>query len=315
MNLNRSVSRFSEVSQYLSPRLSKTLDLLKDEHKEKIEEIRLRLNKPLSVTLPNGNKFIKENGNLSQGFEGCLIASFDDIRDTIHSLCNMSIYSHQNQIKNGYITLRGGHRAGICGTAVVDEKAITNIRDISSVNIRIAREIIGSSNQIYNALFKDNQTEGCLIASPPCGGKTTLLRDLARSISLSGKRIAVVDERGELGAAFEGVQQNDLGPLTDLLDGYPKAAGIKYAVRSLSPDVIICDEIGDEDDLEAVLEGMKLGVPFILTAHAREINDLRGRKSILTMLSCGAIKNLVLLNGPENPGSIKRIYKVGELID
>ncbi len=312
MNLNSGVSRYNEVTQYLSPRLSKTLGLIKDLYKSQIEEIRLRVNKNLSVTLPTGSKFVSLNGDLLENEQKGVKVSLDDINESLGYICNMSIYSHQNQIKKGYITVKGGHRAGVCGTAVLENEKIQNIRDITSINLRIAREIIGCSEEIYNSIFIDS-LDGCLIISPPCGGKTTILRDLARTISNNGKKVAIVDERGEIGASYQGIIQNDIGQLTDLLDGYPKNLGIIYAIRSLNPDVIICDEVGDENDVLSIAEGLKTGVPIIMSAHSKCIEDLKNRNAIMNIIKMGAIKNIVLLNGANEPGKIKKIQRVGDL--
>lgn len=312
MNLNSSGARFNEVAQYLSPRLSLAVGLIKDIYKSQIEEIRLRVNKNLSVTLPGGSKFVNLNGDLIENVDNSLLVSSDDINESLGYICNMSIYAHQNQIKKGYITVKGGHRAGICGTAVLENEIIQNIRDITSINLRVAREIIGCSEEIYKSLFV-NSIDGCLIISPPCGGKTTILRDLARTISNNGKKVAIVDERGEIGASYQGIIQNDIGQLSDLLDGYPKNLGIIYAIRSLNPDVIICDEVGDENDVLAIAEGLKTGVPIIMSAHSKCIEDLKNRIAIMHIINIGAIKNIVLLNGADQPGRIKKIVRVGEI--
>lgn len=315
MLVNNAVGPFDEVLQYLSESLSDSLVLIEDTYKKRIEEIRLRINNVLTVTLPEGSRFVDKSGTLSSSSDKAVIVTRRALEDSFKYLCNLSVYSFQNQIKNGFITIKGGHRAGVCGTAVIENGKISTIRDITSINLRIAREIKGCSQNIYDSLFKNKIIEGCLIISPPGGGKTTILRDLTRQLSENGKKIAAIDERGELGAVYDGLLQKDLGPLCDVLDGYPKYIGIIQAVRTLSPDAIVCDEIGDEEEANAVFECMKCGVPVILTAHASTINDIRIRAPIYEMLSKNAIKYIVMLNGPENPGTIKRIYKAGEIND
>lgn len=205
-----------------------------------LEEIRLRVNKPIILKF---NQFEKV-------FEYQVTP--EDILETLRIICENSIYSYQNQICNGYITIKGGHRVGITGNVVIDNNKVVNINYISSLNFRVAKQIIGCSNKIIKYVIdnENNNIYNTLIVSSPGAGKTTILRDLLRKISTGieqikfrGLTVGLVDERGEVAAMYKGIAQNDVGIRTDVLDNIPKAVGMKMLIRSMSPNVISADEI------------------------------------------------------------------------
>lgn len=282
--------------------------------KARVQEIRLRTGKPVMLSLPEGSAFVTQSG--SAAFikrSEILCAQRENIDEAFRLICDCSVHSHQREIKNGFVTLRGGHRAGICGTAVTEGDTISNIRDITSINLRVARDMAGAADAAANALICGGNITGSLIFGPPGCGKTTVLRDLARQLSTgtrTGKhyRVAVIDERGEIAATFQGQPQNDLGPCCDVLDGYPKGEGIMQAVRCLSPDVIICDEIGGEDDEKAVEMSLNAGVTVIASAHAGSFGELLARPQTARLIASGAFKKAVRLEGRENPGAVAGVY-------
>ncbi len=284
------------------------------EIKARAQEIRLRAGRPVMLSLPDGPVFITQSGAPAFNLRaGLLIAEKGNIDEAFRLICDCSVHSHQREIRNGFITLRGGHRAGICGTAVTQDDEVSNIRDISSINLRIARDISGAADKTVSALYKNGQLSGALIFGPPGCGKTTVLRDLARQLSSGGHslrmlRVAVIDERGEIAATFQGQPQNDLGPCCDVLDGYPKGEGIMQAVRCLSPDVVICDEIGGEDDEKAVELSLNAGVTVIASAHAGSFSELAARPQTARLIACGAFKMAVGLSGREHPGEVAGVY-------
>ena len=240
-----------------------------------------------------------------------LIVTPKDVSDTFQSICGYSVYSHQNEIKHGFLTMQGGHRAGLCGTAVYQNGTLSNIRDVSSINIRIARQISGAADKLLEMMNGD--FGGLLLCGAPSCGKTTILRDLSRQLSNTYmKKVAVVDERGELAGTCSGVYQNDLGQ-SDILDGYSKGEGILQAVRCLSPEIIICDEAGTTDDVRAIEQGLNAGVSMIASIHASTRAELLGRVQGRRLLQSGAFEHVAFLKGREQPGEIREYIETEAL--
>ncbi|MFU0833308.1 MAG: AAA domain-containing protein [Oscillospiraceae bacterium] len=311
--------RFDTAAKWICERIHRALMNLPVDVKKHTQEIRLRINQPVCISCAEGTYFLGTNGELTcRPTNGSLVAEPKDMEDSFRNLCSYSIYSHENEIKNGYITLSGGHRAGLCGTAVIQSSTICSIRNISSINLRISREIPGAADELLNQLGK-SLNEGLLLAGAPSSGKTTILRDIARQMSsgLRGnlKKVSVIDERGEIAGTYMGIPQNDLGCCCDVLDGYPKAEGILLAVRTLSPQIVICDEIGSASEVNAVEEGLNTGVTMIASIHAGSIDELMRRKQAQKLLRTGAFGNVAVLDATHGPGQIAGIYKAGDLVD
>ncbi|MCI8444240.1 MAG: stage III sporulation protein AA [Clostridia bacterium] len=216
---------------------------------ENLQEIRIRCNRPIILKLRQVDIVIEYE------------VSQTEIGQTLERLCNNSIYAYKNQICEGFLTVKGGHRVGITGTAVVENEKVINLKYVTSLNFRIAREVLNCSNQILNQIIdqKNNTIYTTLMVSPPGKGKTTILRDAIRRISdgipeidFKGKVCGVVDERGEIAAMYQGVPQNDVGMRTDVIENISKAKGMKMLIRSMAPEIIACDEIGSKEDVEAI---------------------------------------------------------------
>ena len=203
-----------------------------------------------------------------------------DIAECFLELCRNSVHSFAREISEGYITLPGGHRVGFCGTAVGQGGKLSTIKDISSLNIRFAREVRGCAGELCSRAFRDGLCS-LVVCGKPLSGKTTILRDMARILG-DTHRVAVVDTRGEISGVYEGVPALDIGENTDVLNGYSRADGIMCALRSLSPEVIICDEIGG--DAEEIRQCMNCGVKLVVSAHAGSIPELMSRPALQGLL-------------------------------
>lgn len=301
---------FEEAVSRLYPPLRGALMNLPAKVKAGATEVRLRLGGPVSLTVGGRPVFVsKDGGVLYNADKSCLTACAEAIYESIRALCDYSVHSHQRAIAAGYIPLPGGHRAGIAGTAVTDGGEISNVRDISSINLRIARVVPGCAAEIAKSFMTGSGS--IVLAGPPGSGKTTMLRETVRLLSSGAMGayhlISVVDERCEIGGSLSGAPQFDLGCCTDLLSGYPKAAGVLTSLRVLSPEIIALDEIGDAAECAAISEGLNSGVRFIVSLHAGTKEELNRRPVAKALLDTGAFERIFLLSGAKSPGSIKEV--------
>lgn len=248
------------------------------------------------------------------------IVTKEDIEETFQLICRYSVHSFIDDIKKGFITLRGGHRIGIVGKAIIENGQVKNIKHISSLNIRISREIKGCSKKVLPYVIKNkNQINNTIIISPPQCGKTTLLRDIVRNISngnksygFDGVKVALIDERNEIGGSYLGVAQLDVGIRTDILETCPKDLGIMMVLRSMSPDVIVTDEIGDEREIKALYTALNGGVSLITTVHGDSIEDVKNRRELKDLLEGDLFKRVVILSSKNGPGTVEKIYDIQE---
>ena len=263
---------------------------------QNIEEIRLRTNKPIILKNSNGNNLLIH------------LVSKEELLQTFHKICEHSIYSYQKQICEGFITIKGGHRVGITGSCVIENGKIININYISSLNFRIAREKKDVSNNILNYVLNEDDINNTLIISKPGCGKTTILRDLVRKISTK-KTCGIVDERGEIAAMYKGEPQNDIGILSDVIDNCTKSDGMKMLIRSMSPEVIVCDEIGSRQDIEAINYAMCSGVKGIFTTHGNSLEEIMLNEQLKLLLEKYIVQIIIILDDKKR-GKIKNIYKL-----
>lgn len=264
----------SEILCYFSGRLGEAIGKISDW--ENIWEIRLRVNRPLAVSAGKKIFYVTDNGQLTYNSKTAFVVSEQDILRCFEAVCRYSVHSFQREITQGFITVKGGHRVGFCGTPVLRDGAVENIKNISSMNFRIAREAIGCADKLFSGCFSGGLCN-VLVAGIPSSGKTTILRDLARLLG-ERYRVALIDERGELAAVSGGIPQNDIGVNTDVFDGYGKALGISAAVRVMSPQIIVCDEIGSEEDFLAIREAACSGVYIAASIHAADMDDLKRKR-------------------------------------
>ncbi len=280
--------------------IGRTLRMMPESMSRQLEEIRFRTGRPVMVYA--GGKeyemYRSDNQELTS----------EEMEKIFNLLVHHSAYSYQEEIRNGFITLDGGHRVGICGRAVTDGKGnIVNIKNISSINIRRGREVIGISDSFMPHLTDGKgRVRNALIVSPPKCGKTTVLRDVIRNLSNRGYKVGVCDERCEIAGAAGGRYGFDLGLRTDVIDSCPKDAGILMMIRSMSPDIIAADEIGTEADADAVERACVSGVSVIAAMHGDSFEDVL-RSSIGSFVRRGIIQRLIFLTNQPSPGTISDI--------
>lgn len=294
---------------------SKLLNLPED-IKFNTAEIRLRTGKPVVLFGSYGSLFLSIGQGVVREREGAFICYSQDMSEIFSRLCSFSVHSHLQSIINGFITIQGGHRVGICGTAVTDkDDSVTSVRDISSLNIRIAREKKGCSDVIYNTLFHSG-LQSIIIAGAPMSGKTTVLRDLVRRISDSddSKKVCVIDERQEIAAMNAGFCQRDVGVNTDVFDLYPKDKAIINAIKTMSPQLIALDELCSDEEIDSISLAVNSGVKFIVTVHAADYSEILNRIQIKKLLRAYCFDKLVLLK-KDVPGEVEGIYDTKELLD
>lgn len=276
---------------------------------ELVQEIRIRVGSQIIV------KTNKKDDIIINYF-----VTREDILEIMQVICNNSIYSYQNEIANGYITINGGHRVGITGDVVLENNKVINIKYISSLNFRIARQILDCSNNIlkYVINLEENTVFHTLIVSPPGAGKTTILKDLVRKISdgipeigFKGIDVSLIDERGEISAMYNGVPQNKIGIRTDVLENVSKPIGIKMAVRSMAPKVIVADEIGNYNDIEAINYAVCSGVKGIFTAHSLSYETMMLNKELNNLINMKIIERIIFLDS-KTKGKIKNVYLLAE---
>lgn len=272
---------------------------------DKIQEIRIKVGKPIILNLAFEEKVLD------------YIPTREDLRYLMTKISNYSLYAFEEEIKQGYITLKGGHRVGLAGECVISKGEVRTIKNISSLNIRICKEVIGASNKVMKLIAENDRVYNTLIVSPPKCGKTTILRDIAKNISngmyqinLKGKKVTIVDERSEIAACYNGIPQMNVGIRTDILDNCLKKSGMIMAIRSLSPEVLICDEIGTEGDLEALNMAFNSGVNIIVTVHGYDIEDIYGRRVFKDLIDNCILERIILLSNRRGVGTIEKVYKV-----
>ena len=270
---------------------------------QELEELRIKVNKPIFVHI----------GSKEEVWD--YIATPEDIKYIMQRISNYSIYAFEDEIRQGYITIKGGHRVGLCGICVIENNSIKTIKDISSINIRACKEIIGCADKVMPYITHNNSVHNTIIISPPKCGKTTLLRDITRHISqgdknknFNGKNVSIIDERSEIAGSFKGIPQMEVGDRTDVLDNCPKSQGIMMAIRSMSPDVIVCDEIGTQKDMESILMALNSGISLITTIHGFGIEDLYKRLVFKDIVENYVFSRGIVLSNKKGIGTIECIY-------
>jgi stage III sporulation protein AA len=294
-------SKMETVLAFLPKTIIEQLEQIPPFQQIEIEEIRIRIDRPIEVTMAGKSIFLPYK----------VLA--EDAQHLLNKISRHSIYALEEELRRGYITIDGGHRVGLAGKVILDEGKVKAIRDISSFNIRIAKEKIGIAEPLIPALY-DRHWQHTMIIGPPQTGKTTLLRDIARIVSsgehdkgIPAYKVGIVDERSEIAGCVNGIPQLTFGARVDVLDACPKAEGMMMMIRSMSPDVLVVDEIGRLEDTEAILEAVNAGIKLMMTTHGESFDDIRNRPSLKRILDQGIFQRYVELSRQKGPGTITKI--------
>lgn len=303
-----------EIIRMFPERIRRILEAA-DWDPDQLQEIRLRTGKPLLFMLAGREYFLSPKGMVSRRPEYAYLTDGEDIRGTMEYLGQYSLYAYEEELRQGFLTVQGGHRVGVSGKIVLEQNRVKSISHISGINIRFSHQVKGCANQVMPYVISQNQVCHTLIISPPRCGKTTLLRDLIRQISngwqsFPGCTVGVVDERSELAGSYLGVPQNDLGIRTDVLDACPKAEGMMMLIRAMSPVVVAVDELGDYEDIHAIEMTLHSGCKLLATVHGSSVDDIQ-KKPLLERLMKEHVfeRYLLLQNGPQGQaGQIGAVF-------
>lgn len=303
----------SEIACYLPERIRALLAGLEPELLERVVELRLRVNQPLLLVLPERDFMVTEDGALSSGASGAYRCRPEDVARTARAIGKNSFYALEDELRLGYITIEGGHRIGLAGQAILENGRLKAVKNIGSLNIRVARQVKRCADEVMPFIYgADGRVQNTLVIAPPRCGKTTLLRDIARNLScgfgaFGGVQVGVVDERSEIAACKSGVATADLGWRADVLDGCPKADGILMLIRTMAPAVIVTDELGRQEDADALCEALNAGVRVIASAHGASVKEAMARPGIGALLAARYFGRYIVLTDRPRVGAVKEI--------
>lgn len=294
----------SEVRKLFSP--------LTEDDFMSLQEIRLRCGKPIGL-LYDGEEYGICDMGLCR-YSDSITLSIQEVETTIQYMSKYSLYALENDLKRGFMTLEGGHRLGVAGQVVVENDIVKSIMYISSLNLRICHEVVGCSNKLMNFIVdpKRDKVAKTLIVSPPKCGKTTLIRDIARNLSdgwgsFEGCNVGIVDERSEIAGCYRGIPQSDVGSRTDVMDKCPKAEGIRMLLRSMAPRVIIVDEIGRQEDYDAIQDALCAGVSVISSIHANDIDECLSKPTLCDLIRGRYFERIIILSNTDGVGTVSWI--------
>jgi len=291
--------------------------MMTQEDFSRVRELRLRVDKPMLVRMGNKRAVGFSNANVRSIYIEETAPNFTrdafcptamDLAETIERISQHSFYAFESELTHGYITLPGGHRVGVVGSATLEAGVVRAWRYISALNIRVAHAVKGCADAILPYICDGKTMRHTMIISPPGCGKTTLLRDIVRQISDNGITVGLVDERSEVAGCFQGIAQNDVGLRTDVLDGCPKAEGMIILLRAMSPEVIAVDELGGPADAAAVEDVLNAGVRLLCTVHGANINDIQMNPALARLVGRGVFERFIVLTAP---GRIAGVYDAG----
>ncbi len=288
------------ISASLTPAVRTALQNIPQDAADGATELRLRAERPVVIT---GRTQVRLSAPPP---------SAEDIQAMAGAMLGHAAHARQEELRQGFVTLPGGFRAGLCGRAVVKDGHLTGLQDIASIAVRVARAMPGAADALLPWILDADRPRSTLIVSPPGLGKTTMLRDAAAQLSAKGFSVAVVDERSELAACAAGVPTLPVGDSTDVLDGCPKAEGMRLVLRAMAPEVIVTDELGRPEDALAVREAARCGVAVIASAHGRSYSEAAARPMLRAVFAAGVFDRIVALSaigriGPVYDGGGKRL--------
>jgi stage III sporulation protein AA len=289
------------ILNFLPKNIAELISQIPPNQKDELEEIRIRINRPIEMTTKGAPRFLS------------YIIQPEDAFHLMNKISHYSIYTLEEELKRGYITVAGGHRIGLAGKVILEDGRVKAIRDISSFNIRSAREKVGIAEPIVPYIFQGNWMH-TMVIGPPQTGKTTLLRDIARIASsgdlsrgIEASKVGIVDERSEIAGCVNGIPQLTFGDRLDVLDACPKAEGMMMMIRSMSPDILVVDEIGRKEDAEAIQEAVHAGIKLMMTTHGTSLEEIKNRPSLRNLLDQKIFQRFVVLSRESGPGTITHL--------
>ncbi|SEQ20166.1 stage III sporulation protein AA [Virgibacillus subterraneus] len=295
-----------EILRLFPERIRRAIQSKTKDRWKVMQEIRFRLNQPVELIFDDHTEWIES-----------IKPDRNESIFVLNQLSEFSLYRMEDELREGYVTIEGGHRVGLSGKVNTLNGAVKAIQYIAFFNIRIAKQKVGAALSLIPYLYTDSNYQNTLFIGAPQTGKTTLIRDVARLIgtgwsTVSAQKVGIIDERSEIGGSKKGIPQHDLGLRTDVMDACPKAEGMMMMIRSMSPEVLIVDEIGSANDVQALMEAINAGVTVICTIHGKSIEELKKRPSLKPLFEYDVFQRIVLLDRQRKPGYIHRIYNQKE---
>ncbi len=301
------VKKKEELLRIFAPKIRNILEKTNINYKQ-LQEIRLRAHSPLFIVYKGEERAITREGGLTENGGMPYLVTEQDLKDTLQIVSSYSLYAYEEEVKQGFLTISGGHRVGIVGKAIVEGGKVKSLKYISGMNVRVSHQMLGCADRIMPYVVINKEPCNCLIISPPRCGKTTLLRDMVRQFSngmqeVSGKNVGVVDERSEIAGCYMGIPQNDVGTRTDILDCCPKSEGMMMLIRSMAPEIVAVDEIGDEKDANAIEAVIHCGCKLFATVHGSSMEDIKRKPLLKKLMEENIFDRYLLLKKTVDTGS------------
>lgn len=284
---------------------------------KELREIRLRAGRPIVLYIGGREVFLDGEGSFTDSLEYASRTTAEELEELLEHICHYSIYAFEDELRQGFITVSGGHRIGVAGQAVAEKgNCIRTVKNIGYLNVRVSHEVKGAADKVIPHMYRRGMLKSALMISPPGCGKTTLLRDLIRQVSDGnvygkGMTVGVVDERSEIAGSFCGIPQNDVGMRTDVLDACPKGIGMMMLLRSMSPAVIAIDELGSREELDALRSAAACGCRILATAHGEGPEEVKARFDVPEKVWSQLFQLFIVLGKEKGNCVIKKLAEGG----